>query len=46
MSAHKGNPAPNVGGTAKDGGLSTGAVRSPAPHPSLPIQCPRMSQSY
>lgn len=26
MSAHKGNPAPNVGGTAKDGGLSTGAT--------------------
>ena len=24
--AHKGNPARNVGGTAKDGGLSTGAT--------------------
>ncbi|KAK5322104.1 hypothetical protein LTR70_003951 [Exophiala xenobiotica] len=28
MSAHTGNPAPGVGGTAKDGGLSTGATVS------------------
>lgn len=28
MSGHAGNPAPGVGGTAKDGGLSTAAVRS------------------
>lgn len=26
MSAHTGNPAPGVGGTAKDGGLSTADV--------------------
>jgi len=42
MSAHTGNPAPGVGGTAKDGGLSTGAVRSPTPYFPTPPQCPQV----